>query len=61
MKPFLVVVVHSHLLIQHKINIQFAITGLGTVSLGSIIFFVGTGEKGFKTNELRMIGPALVG
>ncbi|CAO1304564.1 unnamed protein product [Diamesa serratosioi] len=38
----------------------FLYIGLGTVSLGSIIFFVGTGEKGFKSNELRMIGPALV-
>jgi hypothetical protein len=35
--------------------------GLGTISLGSIIFFVGTGEKGFKTQELRLIGPALAG
>lgn len=37
------------------------ISGLGTISLGSIIFFVGTGEKGFKTQELRLIGPALAG
>lgn len=36
-------------------------TGLGTISLGSIIFFVGTGEKGFKTQELRMIGPTMAG
>jgi hypothetical protein len=36
-------------------------SGLGTISLGSIIFFVGTGEKGFKTQELRLIGPALAG
>jgi hypothetical protein len=35
--------------------------GLGTASIGMIISFVGTGEKGFKTNELRLIGPALVG
>lgn len=37
------------------------ISGLGTISIGSIIFFVGTGEKGFKTQELRLIGPALAG
>lgn len=36
-------------------------SGLGTVSLGAIIFFVGTGEKGFKTQELRLIGPVLAG
>lgn len=34
--------------------------GLGTAAIGSIIFFVGTGEKGFKTLELRLIGPTLV-
>ncbi|CRK93781.1 CLUMA_CG007308, isoform A [Clunio marinus] len=39
----------------------FLYIGLGTISLGSIIFFVGTGEKGFKTQELRLIGPALAG
>lgn len=45
-----------HLLIS-KILINFL--GLGTISIGSIIFFVGTGEKGFKTQELRLIGPVL--
>lgn len=39
----------------------FLYIGLGTASLGLIIFFTGTGEKGFKTNELRLIGPALIG
>lgn len=34
--------------------------GLGTTAIGSVIFFVGTGEKGFKTLELRLIGPTLV-
>ncbi|XP_044759927.1 uncharacterized protein LOC123317449 isoform X1 [Coccinella septempunctata] len=34
--------------------------GLGTTAIGSVIFFVGTGEKGFKTLELRMIGPTLI-
>ncbi|XP_063235231.1 uncharacterized protein LOC134538127 [Bacillus rossius redtenbacheri] len=34
--------------------------GLGTVAIGLVIFFVGTGEKGFKTLELRLIGPSLI-
>ncbi|KAF7265243.1 hypothetical protein GWI33_021351, partial [Rhynchophorus ferrugineus] len=34
--------------------------GLGTTAIGSVIFFVGTGEKGFKTLELRLIGPTLI-
>lgn len=34
--------------------------GLGTMAVGTIIAFVGTGEKGFKTLELRLIGPSLV-
>lgn len=39
----------------------FLYVGLGTVALGLVIFFVGTGEKGFKTVELRLIGPSLIG
>lgn len=34
--------------------------GLGTTAIGSVIFFVGTGEKGFKTLELRLIGNKLL-
>ncbi|XP_077289645.1 uncharacterized protein LOC143913623 [Arctopsyche grandis] len=34
--------------------------GLGTVALGLVIAFVGTGDKGFKTPELRWTGPALI-
>lgn len=34
--------------------------GLGTVALGLVISFVGTGDKGFKTPELRWTGPALI-
>ncbi|XP_071052183.1 uncharacterized protein [Onthophagus taurus] len=34
--------------------------GLGTMAIGSVIFFVGTGDKGFKTVELRLIGPTLM-
>lgn len=39
----------------------FLYVGLGTVALGLVIVFVGTGEKGFKTGELRLIGPSLIG
>ena len=44
---------------DQNILIYSSSTGLGTISIGSIIFFVGTGEKGFKTQELRLIGPVL--
>lgn len=39
----------------------FLYVGLGTVAIGLVIAFVGTGEKGFKTTELRLIGPSLIG
>ncbi|XP_065358330.1 uncharacterized protein LOC135952362 [Calliphora vicina] len=39
----------------------FLYVGLGTIALGLVIAFVGTGEKGFKTVELRLIGPSLIG
>lgn len=39
----------------------FLYVGLGTVAIGLVIAFVGTGEKGFKTVELRLIGPSLIG
>ncbi|XP_037958167.1 uncharacterized protein LOC119687770 [Teleopsis dalmanni] len=39
----------------------FLYMGLGTIALGLVIAFVGTGEKGFKTVELRFIGPSLIG
>ncbi|KAI5728129.1 hypothetical protein M8J77_011943 [Diaphorina citri] len=57
--------IHSgrhHLYIQQQnslINLLLYI-GLCIISLGLIISFVGTGEKGFKTNELRLIGPCLL-
>lgn len=38
----------------------FLYIGLGTIALGLVIAFVGTGEKGFKTVELRLIGPVLI-
>ena len=31
------------------------------VAVGLVITFVGLGEKGFRTTELQMIGPGLVG
>lgn len=39
----------------------FLYVGLGTVAIGLVISFVGTGEKGFKTTQLRLIGPSLIG
>lgn len=38
----------------------FLYIGLGTIALGLVIAFVGTGEKGFKTVELRLIGPIMI-
>jgi len=35
--------------------------GLGMIAIGLVITFVGVGEKGFKTLELKLIGPSLVG
>ncbi len=35
--------------------------GLCAVALGLVIAFVGTGEKGFKTVQLRLIGPSMIG
>ena len=35
--------------------------GLGMAAIGLVIFFVGLGDKGFKTIELRLVGPSLLG
>ncbi|XP_059093124.1 uncharacterized protein LOC131888256 isoform X8 [Tigriopus californicus] len=35
--------------------------GLGMLAIGLVITFVGLGDKGFKTLELKLIGPSLVG
>ena len=35
--------------------------GLGMIAIGLVITFVGLGDKGFKTLELKLIGPSLVG
>ncbi|KAI4475829.1 hypothetical protein M0802_015012, partial [Mischocyttarus mexicanus] len=34
--------------------------GLGATALGLVISFVGTGEKGFLSPELKLIGPSLL-
>ena len=34
--------------------------GIGLVAVGLVITFVGLGEKGFKSMELKMVGPSLV-
>ena len=55
----------SILTIHHtEINQIFQVilyVGLGMISVGLVITFVGLGEKGFKTLELKLIGPSLVG
>ena len=35
-------------------------TGLCIAAVGLVITFVGLGEKGFKTIELKLVGPILV-
>ncbi|RXG58945.1 hypothetical protein Avbf_08450 [Armadillidium vulgare] len=35
--------------------------GFVLVSLGLIMTFVGMGERGFKTEDLKLIGPSLIG
>ena len=35
--------------------------GLGMVAVGLVITFVGLGDKGFKTLELQLVGPSLIG
>ena len=35
--------------------------GLGMAAIGLVISFVGLGDKGFKTLELRLVGPSLLG
>ncbi|KAJ0177349.1 hypothetical protein K1T71_007358 [Dendrolimus kikuchii] len=34
--------------------------GLGILAVGLVVYFVGTGDKGFKTPELRLVGPTLI-
>ena len=35
--------------------------GLGMAAIGLVISFVDLGDKGFKTIELRLVGPSLLG
>ncbi|XP_045514211.1 uncharacterized protein LOC123707934 isoform X1 [Pieris brassicae] len=34
--------------------------GLATLAVGLVVYFVGTGDKGFKTPALRLVGPCLI-
>ena len=45
---------------HNSLNVLLYI-GLGMVAVGLVITFVGLGEKGFRTTEMQIIGPALVG
>ena len=40
-------------------NILFI--GMGLFAIGLVTTFVGLGEKGFKTSELKLVGPCLAG
>ncbi|EFN88273.1 hypothetical protein EAI_10557 [Harpegnathos saltator] len=51
--------------VRHRGEVSAAVNtvlyaGLGTTALGLIISFVGTGEKGFLSPELRLVGPSLL-
>ena len=59
--------VHSRTMIQEK-DIEsegseyiILYVGLGMAAIGLVISFVGLGDKGFKTLELRLVGPSLLG
>ena len=38
----------------------FLYLGLGMVAIGLVLTVVGVGEKGFRTLEMRLLGPALM-
>ena len=38
----------------------FLYLGLGMVAIGLILTVVGVGEKGFRTLEMKLLGPALL-
>jgi hypothetical protein len=40
-------------------NILFI--GMGLFAIGLVTTFAGLGEKGFKTSELKLVGPCLAG
>ena len=35
--------------------------GLAMLMTGTVISFIGLGEKGFRTRHLRLLGPVLIG
>ena len=35
--------------------------GMGLFAIGLVTTFVGLGDKGFKTSELKLVGPCLAG
>ena len=38
----------------------FLYLGLGMVAIGLVLTVVGVGEKGFRTVEMKLLGPALL-
>ena len=50
---------HSTKAFEERSNVVLY-TGLCIAAVGLVITFVGLGEKGFKTIELKLIGPILV-
>ena len=38
----------------------FLYLGLGLVAIGLVLTVVGVGEKGFRTLEMKLLGPALL-
>ena len=46
---------------QHGSLSNVLYLGLSVSSVGLIIFLVGVGDKGFKSLELQLIGPSLIG
>ena len=55
-----ILTIHHHTEINQIFQVILYV-GLGMISVGLVITFVGLGEKGFKTLELKLIGPSLVG
>ena len=38
----------------------FLYTGMGMMAIGLVLTVVGVGEKGFKTMEMKLLGPSLL-
>ena len=45
--------------VKSENNIFFI--GMGLFAIGLVTTFVGLGDKGFKTSELKLVGPCLAG